>query len=663
MKYFLIISSIFIFGNSFSQSEIAFKSKVKENEILLRWTPVKPELFRTAMQNGFVLSRKVWEGDGNPPASFWETDVDFSVEIKVYSKESDIWKKTFEANDDVGVLYSYIFPEKKMSEMDEENFFGLALLTCDLHPELAELSGLFFRDTNIQNRKNYAYRIEINKIKIQSVILVNSERLTILPIINDLELKNMNESAEISWNYKVLQESYSGYFLEWSEDSVNFKIINERAIIPMASQYEKDKTINYYSDSAVVGNRNYWYRISGRDHFGELGKPSAPEKIFIAPELKGEILIDTIFLSDGKIKLKWSITNENDLVSVKDIRILSSGKIAGKYELLKQIDKKETEILIELSERENYIKVVASAGNNQVESWPYLFLLPDLTPPSVPDSLTGMIDKEGKVTLKWRKNSEKDLRGYRVFRTNALHESMVEVSKNFIIGDSYQDSVDINSLTEEIYFSINAVDSNYNNSELSKPIKLEKPDHIPPVAAPIVKVTPLETGNYVQWNVSTSKDFSKTEIVRSEKGKAFLKVFAFHDTVSRFIDTSILAETDYHYKTIVYDDADNFAESESVYLYNPIQKNKLNDSVSVEVDRKEKFIFLKWNPLPEEVYSYFIYKAKKGETMRFFRTVNGKSTELKDTELYISNEYVYSIKAVLKSGREVMLKENLIVKF
>jgi hypothetical protein len=492
------------------------------------------------------------------------------------------------------------------------------------------------------------------------VVNVSTGINTKLPSIETFKLNTAGKSVEVSWNFQQFRTNYSGYFIERSEDGEKFNKLNEKPIIPMASQYEKDKEIMFYSDSTVKENKTYWYRLAGRDHFGETGKFSHTEKIFVSPIFKGELIIDTLYSHiNDSVKLVWTFTNEMDKGKAAGIEILRSRKINGVYELLKETDVKSNQVDFILTERENYIKVRAKNNGMQMESWPQLILMPDRIPPLVPDSVVGTIDKAGIVTLKWKRNMEKDLRGYRIFRTNALHESMVEVSKNFIIGNIFKDSVDINSLTEEIYFSVNAVDSTFNNSKPSVPIKLQKPDYIAPVVAPIVGISALENGNFINWNFSTSSDVVKTEIQRSEDNKTFKTVFISMDTLSQFTDTVVFPDRGYRYKTVVFDDADNFTESESVYIFNPILKVKVNDSVFVTVNRTDKYIHLKWNPVGADVYSYTIYKAKKGEQMRSYKTVNGNLVEWRDSELYISNEYVYSIKAVLKSGREVMVKEGV----
>ena len=115
MKLFFTIVFLFFTGNLFSQNDIVLKSKVKENEILLRWTPTKSEWFKSAVKHGFTLYRKEWNGNGVPTESFWNADLDFSKTIQIPDKKDTIWKISFKENNDAGILYSFLFPESNQS--------------------------------------------------------------------------------------------------------------------------------------------------------------------------------------------------------------------------------------------------------------------------------------------------------------------------------------------------------------------------------------------------------------------------------------------------------------------------------------------------------------------------------------------------------------------
>ena len=95
--------------------------------------------------------------------------------------------------------------------------------------------------------------------------------------------------------------------------------------------------------------------------------------------------------------------------------------------------------------------------------------------------MEGLIDSNSVAKITWTAPNDKDLQGYRVFRSNSLKEEFVEKTTKPDLTTTYLDTLDLNNLTSEVYYFVRAVDQNYNNDENTEPILLLKPDTIPPV--------------------------------------------------------------------------------------------------------------------------------------------------------------------------------------
>ena len=664
MKYFIFITLFLFYGTAFTQKQIAVRSKVSENKIELRWTPVTAELFKKAMLNGFFIERKEIV---NPiDKDFWLNGIDFSIKLIPNSKDDSVWRNSIKKYEEAGIVYSFIYPEKNRNKTEDENLFGLALLSCDLNPELAKITGLYFKDSITDHKKKYAYRISVSGSQENEVIFVNAAEPDIYPPVDAWEVKKGNLTGELSWNFKKYQLFYSSYVLERSDDGIHFLPCMKRSFVPMKSQYEKEKEITFYNDTGLTEGKAYWYRISGVDHFGGRGPYSKVVEIKASAFFEGGILIDTLYESGtNEAVLEWNFTSEKDRKRITSVNVLRSNTIEGDYKVLAEPDVKEKSIKLNLTERENFIKVQIWNGDFKMESWPEMIIMPDRVPPLVPDSLTGNIDSNGVVNLHWKKNSESDLKGYRVFRSNALHEEFVEVNKNFILSEQFTDTIVLQTLTEEIFYTVNAVDINYNNSHQTIPLKLHKPDKIAPVISPVVKVDAGENGNYIRWKKSSSADADKIILQRSVDDKHFVKIFYVEvkDTITCFTDSVLKRGEGYYYRTCTIDDSNNNSVSESVYLKNTFWNGSHQDLVKVTVDRTQKFIQLDWEPLREEVYSYTVYRAKKGESLRSLKTFPGSITDITDRNLTISNEYIYAVKAMLTDGTEIMLAKEVFVVF
>jgi hypothetical protein len=662
MKHLFIIGLFLVSGIGFSQKQIAVRSKVSENKIELRWTPVTSELFKKAMQHGFLIERKeIVNSVGN---DFWNSGIDFSTSIYPVAKDDSVWRTSFRKYEETGIVYSFIYPEKSRNKTEEENLFGLALLSCDLNPDLAKITGLYFKDSTIDQKRKYAYRISVKGENISEIISVNAAEKDVYPSLAEWEVKKGNLSGDLSWNFKKYQLFYCCYLVERSEDGILFTNCMKRPFVPMKSQYEKEKEITFFTDTGLVENKTYWYRISGIDHFGGNGPYSQVLQMKASAFFEGEILIDTLYESGlNEAILDWRFTSEKDKKRITSVKILRSKTADGEYKMMAEPELNANSIRLNLNERENFIKVQIWNNDFKLESWPEMILMPDRVPPMVPDSLIGKIDTNGIVTLNWKKNTETDLKGYRIFRSNAMHEEFAEVSKNFISDTKFTDTIVLLTLTEEIFYTVNAVDVNYNNSQQSIPFKIQKPDIINPEVSPVCRVEARKTGNYVQWIKSKSKDVSEIIIERSIDDKKFEKIFFIkaNDSTAFFTDSVLSRGEGYYYRTRTVDDANNFSVSESVYLKNTIPETKTNQLVKVTVDRTRKFIQLSWEPLKESVYSYTVYRAKKGENLRSLKTFSGAITTITDRNLAISNEYIYAVKAMLTDGTEIMLAKEVLV--
>src|ERR1044072_8520457 len=127
-----------------------------------------------------------------------------------------------------------------------------------------------------------------------------------------------------------------------------------------------------------------------------------------------------------------------------------------------------------------------SVENDTAFSFPFLLQLQDNDPPPPPLHVSGAIDTNGVVQLKWEASVSSDLKGYRVFRCNTLEEEFVEITDSVIHTTAFTDTISLQTLTRDIFYSVRSVDRVWNNSAFSTPAHLKRPDKIAPVV-PLVK--------------------------------------------------------------------------------------------------------------------------------------------------------------------------------
>lgn len=685
---FLKLYSFFIYIlfslHSFSQEnkgdDFSAKVFVDKGKILIRWVPTNKQTFDLAKKYGYRIDRI------NLGQLFTPTDTNaFGVSYKVTPKpilplsENDkAWISLMYENQNTAIVYDALFKTNNTTEKSEkeklnaENMkFGLVLLSCDLSFDLAKATGLYAEDNTIDNKSIYAYRITIatpKGIKYKPYMFsVDSKQLTKLAKIKGLKSKPGIKSTKLTWNVSENKQDYAGYIFERSTDSITFERTNKVPFVFMTSQYNRDLKEGVFTDSLPQSGVVYYYRVRGLSHFGVLGSPSNVVKCIGKSGFKTYPYIDsTITVKNKTINVHFHMPNY-DLEKLKGFCVYRASSIDGKYELLTKKNLSANALLFtdEKPMMSNYYKVFAiNNENDSIASHPALGQLADEEPPAVPKGLVGKIDTTGKVILTWDKNTEKDLKGYRIYKMNTLTEEPVEVVTRFILENTYTDTIPLSTLTEDIYYTINAVDNNYNNSKQCTPVKLKKPDRIPPVKPIFTKLYHTDTTVILKWINSTSRDLVRTElyqICNSKKTK--VREFCVPDSTNSYTDYVIENGQYYSYELIAIDDDGNRSNSISnSLLYETGVRPKIS-SIESAINYETKVIDLKWVYNQKDLYSFIIYKSKGDTPFMIYKTLNPNQFNFTDKDLNPGNIYKYKLKAIFNSGAESIMSEEVEVKY
>lgn len=683
MNYRFLLFFIIIFTLKFQSigQSIYSKAYVSDKKILLRWAPKDFNTWELGKKYGYkILRLKISEEFTPDTGKFSIADKLTSLPLLPLPYNDSSWVDLIKKNKTSILIYKSLYDKptvtsnKTETEKGKEQMLGMVLVSCDLNATLAKATGLYFKDTTFKQKEIYAYKITLqcpsSLGKYSSVCVINTNNKTVFKTPVILKGKGNNKHSVITWNFKDLQSDYSGYNIERSEDSINFIRINKSPYVVVSTQFEKNKVETNYLDSLPKNKKNYYYRIKGISLFGEEGSPSNIVKVRGKDNFKQAAQIDSAFAINNKfIKIKWQMNKKVDMKTLKGFMVMRSDKTDGKFKTIsKSLIKPEKNFFIDsLPNYINYYKIIAiNDENDSTFSYPALAQIIDDVPPSIPCELKGVINDSGRVTLNWIANNEKDLRGYRVFRSNAMHEEFVEVTKELLINATYSERINIKTLTKDIFYTIAAVDKNYNNSNQCVPIKLKRPDHIPPVAPIIKKFEYTDSSIIVHWIPSSSFDASTYKLLRynDKKDSTIIKEWSTKDSLIKFNDKNVELGNGYFYKLKVVDDVGNRNESKALYAKIEPGYRKKPTNFKANVDLENKKILLKWNYTIKEPILYFtIYKAKNDSEYRIFKTLESNQFELYDKEININNIYRYKLKVVLKSGIESLLSNEVTVPY
>ncbi|NRB54209.1 MAG: hypothetical protein HRU41_41560, partial [Saprospiraceae bacterium] len=250
------------------------------------------------------------------------------------------------------------------------------------------------------------------------------------------------------------------------------------------------------------------------------------------------------------------------------------------------------------------------------QSPPKFVQLPDLTPPAIPQGITGL-DEEGTERLSWQANTEGDLAGYRVYRSFIRNGEYVLISEGTIKETFLLDDLRESILTDSVFYQVQSSDIRSNYSVVSAAVPVHRQDITPPALPVLVKAMPTPEGITLAWRYSSSEDVAYHELLRKPKGTADWEVvlsianeerdqYVLEDTTqivgTCYIDQSPLERREYEYQFLAYDEGGLSAGSEIIQLrpYDTGQRgsienfgigedcNWVNGSSSIDLALKDK---------------------------------------------------------------------------
>lgn len=654
----------------------ALEAFVKKDRVILRWAPGSIAAWEAGNTYGYKIERL--------PANLYNEALPDSINFRnatplssspllPYAAQDDRWKKLIETRKNAAFVHSALYPLKKITdEKKKEMMFGLVLKSCDLDKELSKAHGLLFTDSSIYGHETYIYRLSIaNPViakKYKAITLkVSTREATTLQPITGLEAKWGNKRVALAFPTATLDD-YSGYWIERSEDSVHFISVNKTPFIRTNTRFSKEIKNSVYGDSLPMNGKKYFYRICGITYFGEPGNHSNVVSGMGKPDFTHNPVIDSIIiLPNTAIRLKFRMSNGFDTKELKYYFVMRASKKTSGFSCVADKLPAATSDFTDAQPLESaYYKIGAvNIYNDTALSLSSYAKIIDQTPPLIPQQPIGKIDSNGVVQLTWLANTEKDLFGYRVYRSNSEKEQPFELTRNILTETHFTDTISLRTLTHAVYYWLRAVDKVYNNSGYSKYCRLLRPDKIAPTEAVITKTSMTDSSINLSWQKSSSDDVKKNKLLRKTQSGTWVKLneWPAKDDPQKYTDTDLLYDGQYLYRLETEDSSGNFSFSESQLIHFKPGIIKKIQGLKFHVDRSKRSIELEWIMKNDAIFSFTIYKAKGNGPLQVYKTLKADLFHFIDKDLYPNNKYRYAIKATLVSGTDTQLSDILEVEY
>jgi len=671
MKRLAVILTIIGCTNAFCQSadtlEVRMITNVKSDRVQLRWAVNAPIAWKKTNQYGYRLERYTIVRDSKAldipeklvlseiikpaPELSW-TDLakrDPYAAIIVQA----IHGKTFELTGDDAKGVSRIIA---LAQELEQRYL-ISTYASELSFDAARMAGWGFEDKLVKKNERYLYRVVAlvppNELKINagsalanmSIVEELPKPLTPLAVFGD-------KTVLLTWDYQLLSRYYTAYFLEKSEDGKNYRRLTDTPITNISGGNSSSRNI-LYTDTLRFNQQLVHYRITGINSFGENGPYSdivsgkGRNILIYNPHISGTMPLG----NDLQVNFEFD-ERGNQLLRKFELR--TSDEPNGVYRIaVDNINPSARTVLYHNPEPTNYFVIAAIPHDGEeTVSFPVLVQAIDSIPPMVPTGLRASIDTTGIVNLTWNANTDSDILGYRLFRSDDEHSDLLHLNDDAVEQTTFTDTVDARTINHHVYYAIAALDKRYNQSEISSRLALEKPDILPPTSPVFISYTTTAGSVDLKWVNGKRDRLREVRLYRRRNNETDELVASFPPKQRNFRDTTVLPQSQYtYYLEAISTGGKKSAPSPEISIRSANSAPGEIQSFEVVFSKKEKGNVLKWKHNITNVKEFQIFRAFNNEPMALWRTVSGFDFEMIDTDAKKDAPYKYIIRAILEDGR------------
>ncbi len=634
----------------------------QDGKVLLRWGPSSEGHWLNGQNAGYQIRRATVSNKG---ADRQEKEVLVAV-LKPWSFEE--FKSTVKENPDdseMMIMGESIYGEwqtlgKKSNSMRDwglrseelKSKYLMAMLSADLDFEAAKAGALAFEDTNVKEGEAYAYYVTMVGYDqfLSAVEFVNTNKKTSRPVVRIDANYEGEKQVDMAWSRRLYEKHYTAYHVETSTDGKSYERITEIPFIHTLTDAKNIDTTNIIFTHRL--NENYaplYYRVRGIDAFGTLSDPSEAIRLMGRDRTPpAPPAIDTV-MSDpamNAIGIDWTYTDKAPDLALTKIKV--SGYADGVFTDIVELPvfQDHFDDPINGTHARRFYKVCAvDTAGNEACAGPRIGIIDDKVPPVAPTGLTATIDSQGVVIIDWDDNPESDVKGYYVQLSNGKKRVFAPLVNSPQTESMFIDTLALNTLTEDVYYRVRAVDYSYNYGPYSEIIRLEKPDTIAPTASVIQKYTAKKDYIKLDYVLSASRDAERFVLQRKQRDGKWEEIKELAKGSRSFSDTNIDSDTWYFYRIKTWDDAGNQSH-DLVEMRVKSPNFKLSQAPDLDIEVAGEDIILTWSEIKEKGADIKIYKGKNPDQLLSYKKLEDVNSF---TDTFKENVH-YRIKVYYSDG-------------
>jgi fibronectin type 3 domain-containing protein len=652
----------------------------KTDSIQLRWLINKPQAWEFIKNKGFNVERATFEPNSTSDPTF---ELLTTIPLKVLTEPE--WKTLFKDKSKTAAMaQSLLFTPTSFNDanisgtegiMERDRDLnmrtGFTMFVADQNFEVAKALGLGFTDRNVKENHSYLYKVYSAEksegfVIDTAYVLVEMSQKDLIPKMRTPIFEINDQKITLKWRSGE-RAGFTSYFIERALDGTeSYSRLNDAPFVSMATS---DKTTDWvvYSDS-VPNYKKFKYRVIGITPFGESSEPSFPVTVNardLTPPLPA-IISKATEIEKQQMRIEWTLPAVSP--DLKYLKVGRSTSNDGEYKLISPELNKTTLSYIDkepIDFKGVYYKVFAyDTAGNYSQSLPFYGILVDSLPPAIPLGLSGFVDTNSVVHLKWELGKEPDLMGYRVYFANSPDHEFSVLTSQVHLDTVYHDTIQKVTLTKNIYYSIAAVDFNYNHSKKSPWIKIRRLDVIAPDAPIFKNVEVQDSSVFLAWHNSSSDDVAEHILYRKISGeKDFIALAKWkgYPPKTEYVDKQVVPKTFYEYAMVAIDSSNLKSDLSPLVSIRTFDRGIRPgvEALTISYDDKLKANVIKWNYTAQGKYSFLLYRGYQNFGITKYVKINSSDRSFIDRNLVGKGTYTYAIKAVYDDGGESPVTEKV----
>jgi fibronectin type 3 domain-containing protein len=566
-------------------------------------------------------------------------------------------------------LQAYVNMAKDLTPENLIDFTKVfTLLKMVYSNQFALYIGAEFDDSTVISGNTYRYMIKrINgETELFEAISEPIECGEYLPEKAPQGVEITTKDKQVNFKWKVENNRFhSVNIYRRTAEAMNAELITPQPVV-LSSRIGPDGKEGYpdpyFEDKNVEYGTVYYYSIAGIDFFGretERSEDIMVKPMNTTPPPAPAFLESKVHLLD--VALEW---RTSDKKGIEGLYIYRSPSIRKPFERitskpLSPVSIKYTDKVPEPGNYYYYVTTLDKDGNEGKSNMTMAQVL-DIYPPAIPQKLTAESDS-GVIRLRWQSVYDKQLAGYRIYRTvDADNPDFYNLINTQPIFDTmYIDSLPFNARNRFIYRVV-SVDSSYNMSEYSNIASAKLPDVTPPDVPFIKEIKNLDGAADISWLPNLEPDLYGYNIFREELIDSVPEVIKLNKEVipsgkTSFTDINMEKDTEYSYYLKAVDSVGHSSGPSNkyrfiIYTETTIIPVELKE-ISVRLNSKNNTSEISWQ-IPQGKALKGVVVFRKADDESEFKPVSGliKENSFIDDLHNIKIGCVYQLVAYCNTG-------------